>query len=568
MSTPHRTNHPTRHMHRFTAILLTMALITSLFLPFTAAATQDATEDLTKYPTVRLAGAKWALWNNYQSKDRSVIYIQDDGVPVPDGYIAAQAKILIPKLMRAVVTNDYTDYANGLVDAVADIYADFVPDENGDARNNSGREIAQATKDKKHEDGTYDLSDYMFNNDWRLSPLVQMENLKIYIDQVLAVTGAEKINLYARCESGSVVLAYLGKYGCDKVAALLVDSYGSNGYLLASYAFSGEVKICNESLYRWANCYINTDVQTNPTDEFEIFHDVYTAELIKASINALSTSYSGAALAKILMKLYAAVKDIALPGILMNSYGRLLSYWSMVDIAHYEKARELLLSDPKWDTFRARADEYFYHYQCKTDEIFKNCEDHGVKIQVIAKYGYDVLPIIEGYTEISDGQVAVKDASFGATCVSYGETFSDAYLEAAKAAHTDQYISADRMIDASTCRYPNQTWFVKNCSHNNIHTVTRELQLAFLRSGGTLTVFDDPTLPQFFLCDEGKGTYAPLTAENAVGSDMVTPPGKFSFFITRWNLMKAIIQYIDHTIKRSFSKMGANLTDLGKNLKK
>ena len=123
MSTPHRTNHPTRHMHRFTAILLTMALITSLFLPFTAAATQDATEDLTKYPTVRLAGAKWALWNNYQSKDRSVIYIQDDGVPVPDGYIAAQAKILIPKLMRAVVTNDYTDYANGLVDAVADIYA-------------------------------------------------------------------------------------------------------------------------------------------------------------------------------------------------------------------------------------------------------------------------------------------------------------------------------------------------------------------------------------------------------------------------------------------------------------
>ena len=545
----------TRRLKVLTAFLLALVLLFCTLSPLTAlAAKPKKIRDFTRYPTVRLAGAKWALWNYYGTDQQYKIYT--DKVPVKDGYIKAQAKVLIPKLMKAVVTNDYTDYANGLVDAVAGVYADFVPDENGDPRNGSGRETTQATEDKKKEDGTYDLSDYFFNNDWRLSPLVQADKFKVFVDQVLAVTGAKKINLYARCESSSVVLAYLKKYGCGKVASLLVDSYGSNGYLLVSYAFSGEVEMTRDMVYRWTNCYINNGVYDGPTNDYKIFDDTYTAELIKASLNVLTTGYSGEALIRILMKIYEAVKDIALPGILMNSYGRLLSYWSMVDVEHYEKARALLLSDPKWDTFRARADDYFYNVQCKTEEILDDCEAHGVKIQVISKYGYEVLPVIQGHTFLSDGEVAVKDSSFGATCAPNGEVFSKEYLDAAKAAGTDGYISADKKIDASTCRYPDQTWFVKNCSHNNIHTITRTLQLAFLRSGGTLTIHDDVTLPQYFFCDEGMGTYGPLTEDNAPYTEMFDYMGPIR---ARLNFAKALFQFIGHRLKLAFEAAGDTL---------
>ena len=166
------------------------------------------------------------------------------------------------------------------------------------------------------------------------------------------------------------------------------------------------------------------------------------------------------------------------------------------------------------------------------------------------------MPIIKGHTFLSDGEVAVKDSSFGATCAPNGEVFSKEYLNAAKKSGTDGYISPDKKIDASTCRYPDRTWFVKNCSHNNIHTITRILQLAFLRSGGTLTVHDDSTLPQYFLCDEAKGTYGPLTEDNAPQSDMFQSMNPLQ---ARLNFMKALFQFIGHRMKLSFEETKAKL---------
>ena len=160
------------------------------------------------------------------------------------------------------------------------------------------------------------------------------------------------------------------------------------------------------------------------------------------------------------------------------------------------------------------------------------------------------------HTFLSDGEVAVKDSSFGATCAPNGEVFSKEYLDAAKAAGTDGYISADKKIDASTCRYPDQTWFVKNCSHNNIHTITRTLQLAFLRSGGTLTIHDDVTLPQYFFCDEGMGTYGPLTEDNAPYTEMFDYMGPIR---ARLNFAKALFQFIGHRLKLAFEAAGDTL---------
>jgi hypothetical protein len=57
-----------------------------------------------------------------------------------------------------------------------------------------------------------------------------------------------------------------------------------------------------------------------------------------------------------------------------------------------------------------------------------------------------------------------KYASLGATCATPGMPFLPFYKQkVTKCGH--DHISADRLVDASTCLLPEQTWFAKNKIH-------------------------------------------------------------------------------------------------------
>ena len=506
------------------------------------------------YPTVRIAGARWNLWNYYQDPEkREKIYDTNNGVPVPDGFIKEAVKELMPLFLKATVTNDYDDYARALADKVSEIYVDFVPDENGDPRNESGREVSVAEEDLVQEDGTYNPRyAYIFNNDWRLAPDIQADNLRGYIEQVLEVTGAEKINLYTRCEASSVALCYLEKYGCDEIASYFVDSQGSSGFLLASYAYCGELEIDSEALARWVKYYVPYQLPEKSEKIAELFEDPYTERFVTAALSSVASSLTVRELTALIERMLPSLIDIALPEILMNSYGRLLSYWTVIDKEHFEKAREFLLSDPKWDTFRSRVDDYYCKCQIKNEEILQSCMDKGMKMEAIARYGFQNFPFIKGWRELSDGEVATADQSFGATCAPIGSRFSDEYIAEARANGTDKYISPDRMIDASTALFPDKTWFVKNAGHNYLSGVITDIHVAFLRSGGELTVWDDPSLPQYLMVlSEKTDEYVPLTADNAEGSDLYEPD---SLIKTKLLPIKTFFELVFHKIKLFFEK--------------
>ena len=545
------------------SLFLALVLAVLSFVPLTvgAFAADEEEKGFLVYPTVRIAGARWNLWNNYtDTKNRTKIYDQDDGVPVSASFIAKKTAKLLPLFVDAMKTDDYDEYAHALADAVSEVYVDFVPDENGDPRNNSGREISVAEEDTKDEDGTYNPRyAYLFNNDWRLAPEVQADNLRTYIEQVLEVTGAEKINLYTRCESSSVALCYLEKYGCDEVASYFVDSQGSNGFLLASYGFSGEIEIDTEALARWLKFYPAHKVSEKIDDLLDaidmrglLISEPVLARLFLSPLSSVANSLTVRQLVKLLNKVIPKIKDIAVPEILMNSYGRLLSYWTVVDNDHFDKAREFLLSDSKWDNFRARVDDYHNKCQVRNEEILQSCVDKGMKMEVIARYGYENYPLIKGWKELSDSEVATADQSYGATCATIGETLSDEYIAEAKENGTDKYISADRQIDASTALFPDKTWFVKYAGHDYLSGVITDIHVAFLRSGGELTVWDDPSLPQYtVVLDEATDEYVPLTADNADGSD---PFRQTSLIRTKLDLLKEFFEMLIRRVKLFFGK--------------
>lgn len=100
-------------------------------------------------------------------------------------------------------------------------------------------------------------------------------------------------------------------------------------------------------------------------------------------------------------------------------------------------------------------------------ELLKAAEADGVNIRIVSKYGFQMLPVLESLDEQGDVWTTTRFSSLGATVSKIGTTFSDEYIESRKALGYEKYISPDRQIDASTCVFPEYTWFLKNAIHDD-----------------------------------------------------------------------------------------------------
>lgn len=195
-------------------------------------------------------------------------------------------------------------------------------------------------------------------------------------------------------------------------------------------------------------------------------------------------------------------------------FGRIPGFWAMIPAENYEFVRDTFAAGVVTDEFYEKV-EYYHTVQSQLTQTIAALSDEGLHLSVIAKYGYPLAPIVESRTEESDFVVELRYASLGATCCDYDQTFPADYEQ--QAFGDLNYISPDRKIDASTCAFPERTWFIKNSSHLGTLTgdTSRENDLMqwLLTSETQPTVWDRAEYPQFmsYFAD---GSFGPLTAEN------------------------------------------------------
>ena len=101
--------------------------------------------------------------------------------------------------------------------------------------------------------------------------------------------------------------------------------------------------------------------------------------------------------------------------------------------------------------------------------------DKESRIAVISRYGFSSLPITPSYDLMTDTVIETASTSFGATTATIGKCFDEDYLDGKDPA----YISPDKTVDASTCLFPEKTWFIKNSKHAET-SVTKALYNSFL----------------------------------------------------------------------------------------
>ena len=225
---------------------------------------------------------------------------------------------------------------------------------------------------------------------------------------------------------------------------------------------------------------------------------------------------------ELVSKFWSKVSDNVTPRVLLASYASMPSFWAFVSDDCYDEAKSFIFEgkEEEYAGLIEKIDRYRYDVGAKYAEIIDDANAVGNQVSIVAKYGLQMIPIIEESDIMADQFLDTSSSSFGATCSTIDGKLSKEYLAAAKENGTDRFISADNQIDASTCRYPERTWFIKNMAHMDNPDCINDLLCTILDFDGDMTVFDDEALPQFLYC-KGTGAEAelvPLTKENASGN--------------------------------------------------
>ena len=159
---------------------------------------------------------------------------------------------------------------------------------------------------------------------------------------------------------------------------------------------------------------------------------------------------------------------------------------------------------------QAYADLVRYEIQGNNEQIIKEAISRGINFGIISKYGSTVPPCIESLDNIGDSVIDCKYSSLGATCAKAYTTLGDDYVQAVDDGHN--HLSADGMIDASTCAFPEYTWFIKGLLHNEHYDCEMALCDFIFNSETQPTVWDSENYSQFLIYNNGE--LEPLTEDN------------------------------------------------------
>lgn len=464
------------------------------------------------------------------------------------------ANVVLPFLIQGIGTGDYTAYYENLEKEIGDIFREILLDKDGNVTDGSGiSEERKATMNRWISAGPkkdYGFLDFVFWYDWRLDPLETAEQLHEYIERIKESTGAKEVTLVGCCLGASVVTAYISKYGMDGIHAVGFDGGVVNGSELLSETISGKFKLDGNALNRFLiDC-----------DGYGMFS---VNELITEIIDMLSKAgvFMGISTVTKETIYYQVVKGVT-SALALSTFFTFPSYWAAVKSEDYEEAK-LYVFGPEGSEKRreyagliAKLDNYDKNVRQRIPAIMSEINDNG-NLAIIAKYGSQIAPVIESRNAVADQFASVTCASYGATTSNIYGTLSDEYIARRVEEGNGKYISPDKQIDASTCQFPDQTWFVKGAKHSDWTGIERIILQSVLYADTQLTV-DDCPYSQFVVFDTETRTGEKMTEENCdtyywdanqKADEPESGAARLFFFII--SFFKVVMRVISNLIKKN-----------------
>ena len=507
-------------MKKVLSLVLSLVILLTAIIPALSASAEDyvAITNAVKVPVIFISGDADPIYDAEGNKLLDLSDMSDpdntsDNESDKEELMESIANILYPFLVDGLLNDKWDNYYENLQKEIGELLGDALLDCNGEVTN--GSKIAQRRVDEveyarthdKKINGEYYYTSYRFWYDWRRDPIEVADDFNEYIKDVKESSHMDKVAVVGRCLGTSVVLAYVEKYGLDDICGIGFDGGISNGAEAISEIISGKFKLDGNAISRFlVDC-----------NAFGLKID----SLISSSIDLLAKGHVLDSISEATKETiyYRVIKGVT-SALALSTAFTWPSYWAGVTAEDYETAKNYVFG-PEGSEKRveyagliAKIDNYDKTVRQHIPDIIKEIgDDANTNLAIISKYGMQMFPCVESRNNLGDQFVSVKRSSFGATASTIYDTLSDDYISSVVAAGKGKYISPDKQVDASTCMYPDYTWFVKGASHTNWTDMENHLLMIATTHKGQMTV-DDTEISQFMVFDNESKVMSKMTTDN------------------------------------------------------
>ena len=503
-------------MKKVISLVLTFVLMFILAVPVFAGI--DRNESKSQIPVIRISGDGEALYNEKGERImhfRGLLEGKDDNSGEGNLSIYESiANILLPFLVDGVLFDQWDEYYENLQKEIGELFGDALLDNNGNPIKGTGlpdNVIAEMeynkVTDKKGNKGFYSYNDYWFKYDWRLDPLKTADDFNEYIKCIKSVTGAEKVGIISSCLGTNVVSAYIAKYGTADLNGVTFDGGVAFGSEVLSETISGKFKVDGNAIER-----VLMDCAHYG------FFDV--GSFVLSTIDLLSASGMLDAVVGVTKEyVYYKVLEGVTSALALSTFFTWPNYWAAVTAEDYKTAINYVFGPEGSEKRKEYAgliekiENYDKVVRQNIPEIMQRIVDDGVNLGIMSKYGSQMIPVCESSNLVSDQIASVYRSSYGATTSTVYDTLSADYISAKQQAGLGKYISPDKQIDASTCMFPDYTWFYKGATHSNWTSYEIKILYDVATADRQLTV-NDFEWGQFIVYDNETDTAYKMNEDN------------------------------------------------------
>ena len=407
-------------------------------------------------------------------------------------FLLSNLKAVLPDLNKAILTHNTDLLGDALVEFVNGCFGDLALDSEGRSKENITTPELNVPEGDRHGLD----SDYYFDYDFRLDPYEHADRLHDFIERVKTLTDHDSVKLKCSSMGGVVLSAYLDKYGADGIDVIICRCCPLWGTAVAGGAFTGKIELNATALTRYGE------------DAIPYLETGFSDDFIESSLYALLGVLKGAGIVDALCALgdrvIKEVGDKVFREALIPIFGTMPGLWSFVPEEYFADAVKFM-DVPAEGGLHDKIFAYRNSMAGIADNL-RSAEENGVGICLICGYNVQRTPLVTLWRSTSDGTVDTKYASLGATCGDVKEPLDEAYLNGLE---DKTYLSPDKMIDASTCALPENTWFVRDWLHCNGNSGIDAL-FNLVMTNDDVTVRSFVNYPQFLEADDDADTVTPV----------------------------------------------------------
>lgn len=490
-------------MKKICALVLSLIMAFSVCVPAFAAEAEAETPAYDGNPVVVVRGIDFGGLVNV-----------DDGSKAMEIRVEHVIELIINLVLGKFVFGDEDFLQTALLDAVWDIMEPIASNPDGSSMDEnvsmtqyygSVDEFPELTDDFFAASGEGNLvmeirdrigaeNVFYFTYDWRKSPEKIAAELDEFVKLALEQTGKQKVHMAALSMGGMVATSYLYYHGNEAVESLAYLSAAHNGTYVCGDALNGRIVFTPDTLETFIYSLM-------PNDGLDIITRILL--LVAKAFGADD------ALCDFLNGFVEDSSEAAYNGGLRDILGTAVGMWALCPDEDFESGVDFIFSgsEDKYSEVLTQLEDV-KDFVCSTEETIAKAYDDGVKVVFTSNYNQPLIPIYPRANLNSDSTLESDLTSNFATIAPYGERLSDEYI----ASVAPEFISADKVIDASTCLYPETTWFIKDADHVQfVHgSEFAEFAATIILSEAQPTVKSYPEYPRFMCVDEAYNLY-PLT---------------------------------------------------------